>query len=124
MKKCIFAAMIIFGISSSFATGVNWSEAKHCDQGYSLMMGHSWAPAHQSIFFQANVSGDALESIENQLGEKINPMIEVTSDRFGHFTGKVGAFNIDIQEIDNNVQFVITDKSGEQLADYIFNSCR
>lgn len=124
MNKLIIASLLILGMSNAFATGVNWREVKHCDQGYSLMAGHSWAPATSADFFQANISGEALESLQDQLGERINPMIEVFTDRFGHFTGKLSGLKLDIEENGNHVSLTLQDRTGDVVADYQFNNCR
>lgn len=125
MKKIIFASLLVLSLANAWATSVDWSEVKHCDQGYSLMKGDSWGNGQRSVFFQATLSGEALASLEEQLGEDINPMIAIITTGFGHFVGKVGPYKLEIEEHGSNtVSFNILDRRGERLADYQFYNCR
>lgn len=125
MKKIILASLLALSFTSAWATGVSWSEVKHCDQGYSLVRGESWGSAGNATFFQANISGAALKSIEEQLGEDFVQALQVSTTRFGYFTGKVGALKIEIEEHgSSSVSLNVFDKSGERVADYQFYNCR
>ena len=125
MKKLSLALLVLISLSSAWASGVNWSEAKKCDQGYSLMVGQVWASGQQATYFQATLSGDAKASLESQLGESIAAAVQLNSDRFGLFTGKIAGFAVEIEEVgSSSVSLNILDKSGARSADYQFYNCR
>lgn len=125
MKKIIFASLLVLSAASAWATGVSWSEVKHCDQGYSLVRGESWGQGGNTVSFQANITNDALKSLEEQLGEDFATALEVKTTRFGYFTGKFGTLKIEIEEHGaSSVSLNVFDKSGERVADYQFYNCR
>lgn len=125
MKKIALTLGLLISFTSLFATGANWTEGKTCAEGYKLMVGQAWSSGNISTFFQVNLSGDALTSLENQLGESFAPYLQVTSDRFGYFTGKQGNLRIEIEEKGSTgVSLNIYDRQGERVADYQFYNCR
>ncbi|OFZ17790.1 MAG: hypothetical protein A2X94_04280 [Bdellovibrionales bacterium GWB1_55_8] len=113
----------------AFATYVNWSVAKECQDGYRLMRGESWAPGSgHRVFFQADFSGRALESLESQLGGKIPARTSVVTQGWGRFFAEleVERAYLELQIEEHGADRVSVDvfHLGRRVADYQFFNCR
>ena len=138
MKKSAAALILMSAFMSvvplvASATFVNWSRVKECPDGYVLMRGDSWAPGGApQVFFQANLSGHALSSLESQLAGKLASQVSLKSSRWGQFSGNVQLeqrlsdlfLELQITEYGSDRVVLELFQQGRRVADYQFTGCR
>ena len=111
------------------ATFVNWTTAKTCPDGYELIRGDSWAPGNSHLVaFQGNLSGRALASLEQQLGDRLSNRIALSTTGWGKFIGRSRGnadLSYEIQITEYAVDRVSIDvfNQGKRVADYQFYHC-
>ena len=116
--KAIISIIFVLMAFKTEASNVNFTTVKSCPNGLEIQHLESWGNGNYNSRFFISLSGNALQSINEQLGShnqsNVLEHFEVMSNSWGEFSGIISTGNVFASEVNDGraVALKIENKNG------------